>query len=92
MKIILFKDVSTFVRLQPKFFGDRYRVYGSRSGENSRSSNDPLKNMAVGLESLVSHLGIINTLKTKKNEKSLNLFAVYSTICERPTQTNWRNG
>ena len=44
-----------------KYFGDKYGLRGSRFGHMFGRSRNVPKNIAIGQESLISHLGIIKT-------------------------------
>ena len=65
-----------------KYVGTKYEIDGSRFGERFGSSKNDPKSIAIGPESLISHLGIIKTPKTLRNyiknqEKTPKLFAVF---------------
>ena len=62
--IICFQDVSICFVPFLKYFRDKDRVHGSKFGENSGSSpNDP-KGIGICPGTLISHFGVIKTLKT----------------------------
>ena len=79
----MFKDVPILLVLF-KYFGDKYGARGSRFGHIFGVP----KSIAINQESLISHLGIITTLKTfiitlktKKTHKVI-VFAVFCTLLD----------